>query len=228
MLFISTSDAGGVGCGDGALDRHGQESDATQGASIVVSSYQPLQSGRTPRVSLLSWRSTKLKRKVPATLAGEALGLSAAIFEVEWMQCMYQDVVFAKLLSPDWRRSMLPFGVMLRSSCTLGARQNQAHVIDAKSVFDVLQKAATGSRQDRRTALELAIIAEALRSAGAPAPRWVPHARMPADALTKEYCTLVNSALDHLIRTCTFGLRVRRVGESSRGRVHKVSHAVGL
>lgn len=140
MSFISMSDAGGVGGGDGALQRHGQVSDATQGALIVVFSGQPLQSGRTSKVSLLSWRSTKLKRKVPSTLTGEALSLRAAISEVKWMQCMYQDIVVAKLSSPDWRRFMLPFGVVLRSRCTLDARQNQAHMIGAKSVFDVLQK----------------------------------------------------------------------------------------
>lgn len=78
---------------------------------------------------------------------------------------------------------MSPFGVVLRSRCTLDARQSQARVIGAKSVFDVLQKDAIGSRLDRRTALELAIIAEALWTAGAP-PRWVPHVRMPSGALT--------------------------------------------
>lgn len=168
MSFISMSDIGGVGGGEAPLEDDGRTHDAIQGAWVFVTSGEPLQPGRASRVSLLSWRSTKLKRRVPSSLAGEALNLSAAVAEVEWLQCMYLDMMFAGLRCPDWWRSMSPFGVVLRSRCTLGARQSQRHVKDAMSTFDMLQEDAIGSRQDRRTALELAIIAEALRAADAP------------------------------------------------------------
>lgn len=91
-----------------------------------------LRPGRAARVSLLSWRSTKVKRKVPSTLAGEAMSLSASIADVEWLQCMYRDVMFAGLRCPDWRRTMSTFGVVLRSQCTMDARQSQAHAIGSE------------------------------------------------------------------------------------------------
>lgn len=210
MSFISMSDAGKVGGGDVCLDEGGRAHDSTQGAWLVVSSGGPLRSWSSSREPLASWRSTKLKQRVPSMLAGKALSISAAISEVEWMQRMYRDV-------RDVRRSALsglaPFLVALRRGAALPVinsrwmrAQSQAHVVDARSVFDVLQKDAVGSRQDRRTPLKLAIPAEALRAADAPPPHWVPHARVPADPLTKEDCTKVNSALDHLIRTGMFGL----------------------
>ena len=41
-------------------------------------------------------------------------------------------------------------------------RVPQTHTIDAKAVFNVLKKEAAGSKQDRRAALDLAIIQESL------------------------------------------------------------------
>ncbi len=55
---------------------------------------------------------------------------------------------------------------MLRNGDSF-ARAPQTHVIDAKSVFDVVQKGAGASKDDKRTAIELAIVAEALAQAGA-------------------------------------------------------------
>ena len=154
----------------------------------------------------MSWRSTKLKRKVGSTLAGETLALSSALSEIEWLQIMYRDAVFGDVDVEDWRRSTWPFSTVLRAHCALDARQPHASLVDAKSIFDVLQKEAMGSRADRRTAIELAIVAQTLQRAGASHPRWVPHSRMPSGPLTKEDCTRVNRALEHMLRSGTFAL----------------------
>eukprot|EP00959_Pyramimonas_sp_CCMP1952_P171432 3582025-Pyramimonas_sp.AAC.1 len=58
---------------------------------------------RASRVSILGWRPCQLKRKVPCTLAGEALSLSAAVAEVEYMQVLFRDVVLHDDDVPDCR-----------------------------------------------------------------------------------------------------------------------------
>eukprot|EP00959_Pyramimonas_sp_CCMP1952_P175033 3657819-Pyramimonas_sp.AAC.1 len=73
---------------------------------------------------------------------------------------------------------------MLASECQLGDAASGLSVVDAKSVFDVLSRNSAGSRADRRNAVELAVIRDSLASVGS-RMRWVPHARMPSDPLTK-------------------------------------------
>ena len=81
----------------------------------------------------------------------------------------------------------------------------QAHLVDAKSVFDTVFKEAPGSRQDRRSAIELAIVVQAMEAAGGKI-KWVPHAKMPADAMTHEDIAKANYALLDLLKTGTLSL----------------------
>ncbi len=74
MRFHTISDAAGAG----SANRGG-----IQGAWLVVASDEELAKGEKARVSVLSWRSTRLKRVVASTLAGEVLSLSAALAEAE-------------------------------------------------------------------------------------------------------------------------------------------------
>ena len=94
----------------------------------------------------------------------------------------------------------LPFQVVLRSNCTLSKRLPHDHSIDAKSVFDALIKECAGSRQDRRTAVDLAIVRETLKAQGSRI-RWIPHPLMPLDSMTKMDPSAGNDALRHLLRT---------------------------
>ena len=73
-------------------------------------------------------------------------------------------------------------------------------VIDAKSVYDALQKESSGSKQDRRTAVDIAIIRQSLIHPNS-SIRWVPHPFMPVDSLTKADPAKCNAAMDHLIKT---------------------------
>ena len=58
------------------------------------------------------------------------------------------------------------------------------HVVDAMSIFDALEKECIGTKGERRTAIELAIVKEDLFHGGCRV-RWVPHTKMLADMLTK-------------------------------------------
>eukprot|EP00959_Pyramimonas_sp_CCMP1952_P398521 8350614-Pyramimonas_sp.AAC.1 len=61
-----------------------------------------------------------------------------------------------------------------------------------------MPKEGNASAKDRRTALDLAIICEALERAKGKV-RWVPHGRMPVDTLTKDDITKSNAALSELM-----------------------------
>ena len=57
-------------------------------------------------------------------------------------------------------------------------------VVDAKSLFDHLVKETVGTTDDRRTAIEMQVIRQAMMETGA-VVKWVPHPKMFMDCLTK-------------------------------------------
>ena len=97
-------------------------------------------------------------------------------------------------------------------------------MVDAKSCYGALMKGGSASSRDRRTAIELAIVAEDMARCGA-AVRWVPHSRMVVDVLTKADVAHTNAALSELVRSGLLQLvdeqreiMARGVGESSKSR----------
>jgi len=82
-------------------------------------------------------------------------------------------------------------------------------------VYDALQKEGATSSRDRRTALELAVIVESL-ARNQSSIRWVPHSRMPVDALTKADVGKSNAALDELIKSGMMSLVDEKVEMEAR------------
>jgi hypothetical protein len=199
MTFIGVSDAGGVDGEVRSRDERGLPEDPVQGAWMVLASnLLPAHDQRIP-ISVLSWRSSKLKRRVTSTMASETMSLSQCLGEVEWLQVFYRDLVFNDVKVFDWRRSIAPFVVMLPEECELTCRQEQCQITDAKSLYDALYKQCPSSRQDRRTALELAVIIDLMIKTGSQV-RWTPHPRMPVDVMTKADITKGNGALLHMLK----------------------------
>ena len=102
----------------------------------------------------------------------------------------------------------------------------------AKSCYDALIKGGSTGSRDRRTAIELAIVAEDLARSGAQM-RWVPHSRMVVDVLTKADVAHPNAALSELVRTGHLQLvdeqrelAARSAGESSKRRSRAASQRV--
>ncbi|CAE7224945.1 RE2 [Symbiodinium sp. CCMP2592] len=200
MCFIGISDAGGV---DGAVEGKGADGmieDPVQGSWLVLASDKLPAHDEHLRVSVLSWRSTKLKRRVTSTLASETLAFSQCLGEIEWMQVLYRDIIFGDVTMESWRQVIQPFTCLLRNGSQLAGRQQQCGVTDAKSLYDALVKGHPASRQDRRNALELAAIIDAMEKGGG-VVRWTSHQRMVADMLTKADIGKGNGALLHLLRT---------------------------
>eukprot|EP00959_Pyramimonas_sp_CCMP1952_P066149 1381066-Pyramimonas_sp.AAC.1 len=76
-----------------------------------------IRSNQRSKVSLISWRSQRLKRAISSTVAAETLALSSAVAEAQWFQVMWRDAVFADVPRPDWDLGASPFSVMLAKSC---------------------------------------------------------------------------------------------------------------
>ena len=200
MKFIGISDAGGIDGDITGLDKKGLPEDPVQGAWLVLGSNMLPAHDLRVQVSVLSWRSSKLKRRVTSTMAGETLSMSQCLGEVEWMQVFYRDLAYGDVQVKDWHRSLSPYTIYLPEECELVSRQEQGQITDAKSLYDAIYKQCPASRQDRRTALELAVIVDSAQKAGSQI-RWAPHQRMPVDMLTKVDIGKTNGALLHLLRT---------------------------
>ena len=102
-------------------------------------------------------------------------------------------------------------------------------MIDAKSCYDALSKGGSAPARDRRTAIELAIIAETLSHHKAKV-KWVPHGLMAVNPLTKADIGSANAALYDLLRSgmlClvdeSLEITARREGTSSKSRSQKAS-----
>ena len=127
------------------------------------------------------WRSARCKRAVNSTLAGETIAMSAALADAEWTQIMIQDI-----FESDSDRARQD----RRESSISGGSPQQLHSLQATASrpFDRLEvsfaliKECAGSRQDRRTAVDFAIVRETLKAQGSHI-RWIPHPLMLADSM---------------------------------------------
>eukprot|EP00435_Cladocopium_sp_Y103_P028637 s478_g7.t1 len=200
MCFIVCSDAGGINMkGLDAVDSEGLPTDATQGAWMVMAAAR-LPSGRQQvQVSPIAWRSSKLKRKVFSTYGGETQAMLQGVNEVDWLQVMYRDATSHDVQLSNWRNSLSPHMLVLRGECQLGGRLQQCSVTDAKSLYDCLLREHPSGKQDRKSALELAIVLRDLQETQSMV-RWVPHQKMVVDCMTHEDPMRANDAMNHMLR----------------------------
>eukprot|EP00439_Symbiodinium_sp_Y106_P059202 s5068_g8.t1 len=200
LSFIVVSDAGGIGAKHETQDELGLPADATQGAWMVVAAECLPIGEQKVRASPLRWRSSKLKRKVYSTFGGETQAMLQGLAEADWLQIMLRDALHHDVKLRDWRNSLSPHMLVMRSGVEAPSRQPQCSVTDAKSLFDCLLKEHPQGRQDRRSALELAIIVKDLQETKSMV-RWTPHQKMLVDALTKVNPLKSNGALDCFLKT---------------------------
>ena len=147
--------------------------------------------GKTSPVSMIAWRSKRLRRKAGSTTLCESISLSTALAAMEKQYAMLLSMRFSRFdprsLVEDEEISM-----GLRGSPTVIASENPRYIdpdtvaiIDAKSVYDSTANTEQQFQgEDDRAALEAAIIHESLAKLKARL-RWVPHNYNPADSLTK-------------------------------------------
>ena len=137
MCFIVCSDAGGINVKNCDLvDSDGLPSDATQGAWMVLTAERLPEGQQMVKATPITWRSAKLRRKVLSTFGGETQAMLQGVGEVDWLQIMTRDAYQHDVILQDWRNSLSPHMVVMRSECELPDRQQQCTVTDAKSLYE--------------------------------------------------------------------------------------------
>ncbi len=201
MVFVVCSDAGGINTKHHDLtDDQGLPTDATQGSWMVLTAEALPEGNKAVRATPVTWRSSKLKRKVFSTFGGETQAMLQGVNEVDWLQIMYRDAVFHDVELKEWRNSLSPHMVIMRSSIHQPHRQAQCSVTDAKSLYDCLLRGNPSGKQDRKSALELAIILKDLQDTRSMI-RWVPHQKMLVDCMTKESIEKSNGAMTQFLKS---------------------------
>ncbi|CAJ1399663.1 unnamed protein product [Effrenium voratum] len=123
-----------------------------------------LNRGEVAPVSLMSWKSRRLRRKAGNALLCESIALSTALGAMEKQVAVWRSFCKSK------------YDPRFTDPLTIA-------VADAKSLYD-----ASASEQaqgdDDRSALEIGIIQESIAKLSG-RMRWIPHNFNPADALTK-------------------------------------------
>ena len=144
------------------------------GGFLVAAANPCILRGEPSPLSLISWRSGKLGRKSRSSLSAEAQALSEAD----------QELMFVRLA---WSE-LCGIAVDLRKADESISKISGTVVIDAKSLFDVLEKrelnsAAVGLK-DKYSALEVLCLLESIERLKT-GVRWVHSDAQLADAMTK-------------------------------------------
>ena len=139
------------------------------------------------------------------------------------MQILMRDVRYGDVATTDWRQHSGPYVSVLRDSCEIAKPLPGVHATDAKSIFDSLSKHCAGRKEDRRTAIDLAIARDSFERRGS-CIKWVPHLLNPADAMTHSNLSSGCDAIAHLLRTGMLTLsdadeeRAALLGSPEKGR----------
>ena len=201
MVFVVCSDAGGINTKHHDLtDEQGLPTDSTQGSWMVLTASALPEGNKAVKASPVNWRSARLKRKVFSTFGGETQAMLQGVNEVDWLQIMYRDAVHHDVELKEWRNSLSPHMVIMRGSIHQVHRQPQCSVTDAKSLYDCLLRGNPSGKQDRKSALELAIILKDLQDTRSMI-RWVPHQKMLVDCMTKESIEKGNGAMTQFLKS---------------------------
>ena len=147
----------------------GSRSEQAQARYVNMFADMSFLAGLASPVNPVSWRSHRVKRFVASASAAEAMGLSEAIAQGDWVRPLWSEMVLG--LSPhEWpeRKEVPPL----------------ISVTDSKGNYDHLHNETIGTSEDRRSAIDLAIIRKDL-SRPQMFLRWVDGKAQVADALTK-------------------------------------------
>ena len=129
---------------------------------------------QTPQpISILGWKSYKLKRCTVKTLAAEAQAMIYGVGLLYWMRFMWAEIEGLRMTLSNWQQqiSKTPF----------------VAAIDSRSLFDNLTKSTNIASHvdDKRTAIDLTILKNDLQHTKGQL-RWVAGEIMISDALTKK------------------------------------------
>ncbi|CAE7037736.1 RE1 [Symbiodinium sp. CCMP2592] len=143
----------------------------SQGGHLIIFHDQNLQFEPSAMISITSWKSYRLKRKVVNTLAAECQALVNGIGNVHWHRFLMMEAQGDACHSSDWEGPLTKIPYLA--------------VTDSKSLFDALSKQTCPYSQieDKRTAIDISIVKHELSKGGT--VRWIDGRNMISDSLTK-------------------------------------------
>ncbi|CAL1127455.1 unnamed protein product, partial [Cladocopium goreaui] len=172
---------------DSAFDTSGREK--SQHGWLLGFTNPLLNRGEPAPISLIQWRSKRLRRKASSSLLCEAISMSAATGALERLDAFFQSIRLSdysprrKQLSEDQYLEAAGKATVIANDSNIYRDPHSVCVMDAKSLYDALNSEQSQGDDDR-SALETAIIRESM-SVCRSRPRWIPHNMNPADSMTK-------------------------------------------
>ena len=142
--------------------------------------------GRQAPISLIAWKSRRMKRKAGNTLLCESIAMSTAMGALERQVATWKSLTVSKYDpkddggEEDEEESKL---TVIAAEDPNYLDPKAVAIADAKSLYDALHSEQSHGDDDR-SALEIAIIQGSLEKLRGRI-RWVPHNFNPADGLTK-------------------------------------------
>ena len=144
----------------------------TQGGWLVGFTSNKMKQGLDVPVHCFAWKSYRLPRVVSSTMGGEAQAFSTASGMCEWVALMTSECLDGPFLLEEADQVLL--------------KRPPIGMTDCRSLYDHLTSLGSGGvLDDRRTAIDIAIIRQSIRRTKMEA-RWVPTGHMLADGLTKD------------------------------------------
>ena len=146
------------------------EGGGSQQGHIILAVHANVTKHRVP-VSVLSWKSNKIKRVVRSSLAAETSSMATCQEHMDWMRTMWAEMTEGGFVLEDYEQ------YLKAKPCIL--------VTDCKSLYDAIHKeGAAPASTDKRLAIELAIC-KSKAVAGEADLRWIDARYQIADCLTK-------------------------------------------
>ena len=168
-ITFSDTYPGGLHASYGDASGGSTRAEQAQAGYEIMFADRALLGGMAVPVTPVSWRSHSVKRVVASGSAAEAMGLSEGIAQGDWVRALWSEAVLGLSLR-EWRE-----------------QENVPPLIsvtDSMGNYDHLHNETVGPSEDRRSAIDLAIIREDL-SRPQMFLRWVDGKAQVADALTK-------------------------------------------
>ena len=147
---------------------------ASQGGYMIYAADKDILQGQEALMSILDWKSWKLKRVCRSSLAAETQAFTDAVDQLNWVRLFMIEVLTSSALD-------------LRKTDEILKLCPASHVItDCKSLYDSVerQESAGLGLQEKRTAIELTAIRQVMKETNL-STKWVNSDRQLADILTK-------------------------------------------
>lgn len=172
--------------------------------------------GEVGRYSVIAWRSYKLTRVCRSSLAAESQACATAIDEL-----MIVKTLYGMIKDPEIN--------IKNDDIAKGSRS--AVVIDARALYDAINKETIQSSLDKRVAIETLVIRDSLKFTNSDL-RWVSSERQMADGLTKiggrqQMSDLLRGGYLQLIYDSTFKASKKKSIEE-RKEINKVARGTAV